>query len=179
MTDRPTPDPTSDKDKVKPFHAKDAASGQEAADAVAAVLKHAAERDQAAKQKPAPKPQPKWMLPLGLNLGVLAAYLFIAPPQWVVINRIAPPPDEQVIDNTRTQVYFASVKIEAYRARTGELPASLSEAGVAGADALDYTPRGDSTYILIAFVGDEDVTFDSARQNAADLVGDLASKIGG
>jgi len=179
VTEHPTPDSASEKDQVRPFHAKDTASGQEAADAVAAVLKHAAERDQAAKQKPAQKQQPKWMLPLGLNLGVLAVYLLIAPPSWVVVNPIAGPPDEEVVRNTRTQIYFATAKIDQYRSRTGRLPVSLAEAGVAGADAIDYTPRTDSSYVLTARVGEEDVTFDSARQSAAEWVGNLSNRIGG
>ena len=95
-------DRSGEKDQVKPFHAKDVASGQEAADAVAAVIKHAAERDEAARRKAPAKTQPKWMLPLGLNLGLLAVYLLIAPPSWVIVNPIAPPPDEQRVGNLRT-----------------------------------------------------------------------------
>jgi hypothetical protein len=33
--------------------------------------------------------------------------------------------------------------------------------------------------MLMAFVGDEAVTFDSSRQSAAEWAGDLSSKIGG
>jgi hypothetical protein len=178
VTDRPSHDSTSEKDKVRPYHAKEAAPGQEAAEVVAAVLKHAAEREQAAQQKAPPKQQPKWMLPLGLNLGVLAVYLLIAPPAWVVVNPIAPPPDEELIEGTRTAMYFATAKIEAYRARVGRLPATLAEAGVAGADGFDYTPRGES-YVLIAFVGEEAVSFDSSQQSAAEWAGNLSTRIGG
>lgn len=176
MTDGPAHDPTSEKDKVRPYHARETSTGQEAAEVVAAVLKHAAERDLAAKQKAPPKQQPKWMLPLGLNLGVLAVYLLIAPPAWVVVNPIAAPPEEEAIQGTRTAVYFATVKIDAFRAREGRLPATLVEAGVTG--AIDYTPRGES-YVLISFVGEESVSFDSSAQSAAEWVGNLAGRIGG
>jgi hypothetical protein len=178
VTDGPAHDSTSERDKVRPYHAKETTTGQEAAEAVAAVLKHAAEREEAAKQRTAPKQQPKWMLPLGLNLGVLAVYLLIAPPAWVVVNPIAPPPDEEVVEDTRTAMYFATVKIDAHRARAGRLPATLAEAGVTGADAIDYTPRGES-YVLISFVGEDTVSFDSSAQSAAEWVGNLSGRIGG
>ena len=47
---------------LRPYHKKDKGSGQEAADALAAVLTHAAERDEAAEHKQGPKKQSKWML---------------------------------------------------------------------------------------------------------------------
>ncbi|HUF74978.1 MAG TPA: hypothetical protein VMM35_01810 [Longimicrobiales bacterium] len=180
MTDRPTRDTASEKDKVRPYHAKDTSSGQETADVVAAVLKHAAARDQAAKAKPTQKQQPKWMLPLGLNLGVLAVYLLIAPPAWVVMNPIDPPPDEQLVADLQAGVFFVKAKVESYRARNdGRLPATLEEAGVnaAQAEAIDYRPQSDSTYVLIALVGDTDITFDSAR-DTDQMFGNLSQRIG-
>lgn len=181
MTDRPTRDSKSEQDRVRPFHAKDVSSGQEAAEAVAAVLKHAAERDEAAKQKPAPKQQPKWMLPLGLNLGVLAVYLLIAGPSWVVLNPIAAPPEAEVIESLQTGMYFVTARIDSYRSTQGRLPASLVEAGVNPdqASAIDYTPRADSTYVLIATVGERTISFDSSRQTAAEAFGNVSQRIGG
>jgi hypothetical protein len=178
VTDGPPHDSTSEKDKVRPYHAKEASRGQETADVVAAVLKHAAERDQAAKQRMPQKQQPKWMLPLGLNLGVLAVYLLIAPPAWVVVNDFAAPPDEEVVETMRTAMYFATVKIDAFQSQEGRLPGTLGEAGVTGAEAIDYTPRGES-YVLISFIGEETVSFDSSAQSAAEWVGDLSRRIGG
>jgi hypothetical protein len=181
VTDRPTPDSTGEHDRVRPFHAKETSSGQEAAEAVAAVLKHAAERDQAAKLKAPPKQQPKWMLPLGLNLGVLATYLLIAPPSWVVVNPIAPPPDEEVVDNLRTGMFFVKARVDSYRTQRGRLPASLEEAGVSPDQAAEigYTPRADSTYVLIAIVGEQTLSYDSSRQTPDEAFGDLSTKIGG
>ena len=112
----------SENEEVKPFHAKDTASGQEAADAVAAVLKHAHEREAAAKQKAPPKKQPKWLLPLGVNLAVFAAYLLIWSPQWVVINAVAPPPAEQQLNNARAAVFMYASKIEQFREANGATP---------------------------------------------------------
>jgi len=168
----------SEKDKVRPFHAKETGSGQEAAEAVAAVLKHAAERDEAAKLKMEPKKQPKWMLPLGLNLGVLAVYLLIAPPAWVVVNPIAPPPDEQVVQNLRAAMYMNAAKIESFRRANGRLPATLAEAGVS-LENVDYAPQGDSVFLLVSTVGDEPLVYNSVASDPMEWAGDLSRRIGG
>jgi hypothetical protein len=177
VTERPAHDTASEKDKVRPYHARDLASGQETAEAVAAVLKHAAEREEAAREKIRPKQQPRWMLPLGLNLGVLAVYLLIAPPGWVVVSPIAPPPDAERVEDLRTAMYFATVKIDGFRAANDRLPATLVEAGVSG-NGIDYNPRG-NTYVLTATLGEEVVLFDSSQQSAAEWAGDVSSRIGG
>lgn len=164
---------------MRPFHARDVSSGKEAADLVAATIKHAAERDQAAKAKTAPKQQPKWMLPVGLNLGLLAVYLLIAPPSWVVVNPIAPPPPEQQVEGLRTAIYFASSRIESFRIQNGRLPTSLVEAGVASED-IDYTPQSDSTYVLSSVIGDQAVVLNTAVQSPGQWIGSgLANRIGG
>ena len=49
MTDRPSGGRT-DNDQIKPFHAKEVTTGQEAADVVKAVIEHAAAREAAAKR---------------------------------------------------------------------------------------------------------------------------------
>lgn len=164
---------------MRPFHAREVSSGQEAADLVAATLKHAAERDQAAKAKTAPKQQPKWMLPVGLNLGLLAVYLLIAPPSWVVVSPIAPPPPEQQVEGLRNAIYIASARIESFRIQNGRLPASLVEAGVASED-IDYTPQNDSTYVLSSVIGDQAVVLNTAVQSPGQWIGSgLANRIGG
>src|SRR5688572_21172287 len=105
LTERPSDTRATDKDP-KPFHAKEVSTGQEAADTVAAVLKHAQARDEAAKKRQAPKAQPIWMLPLGLTLAVLATFLLIAPPPWVVVNPIAAQEPAQQIEVTESAFLF-------------------------------------------------------------------------
>ena len=153
----------SENDEIKPFHARDVTSGQEAADAVAAVLKHAQERDAAAKVKAPGKRQPKWLLPLGVNLGVFAAYLLVWQPPWVVINRITPPPTEERIELTQNNMWVAMNGIVGYRIANGRLPTTLAEAGVTQ-PGLEYTLQGTTNYILIAEVGEELLQFNSAVQ---------------
>ncbi len=161
MTERPSEGRGTDKDQIKPFHAREVSTGQEAADVVAAVIKHAAERDEAAKQKTAPKAQPIWMLPLGLTLAVLATFLLIAPPPWVVINPIAAQTPESALASTQRAIYGYALKVEGYRARNGRLPQSLTELGVAVED-LDYSVVGGG-YQLAASVGERDVIYSSTE----------------
>jgi|SRR6056297_3410375 len=153
----------SDKDQVRPYHAKDVGSGTETADTLAQVLKHAAEREEASQKKKKPQSQPKWMLPLGINLGVLAVYLLIAPPAWVVLNPIEPPPPEQQLVGLRTAMYFTASRIEAYRMENGRLPERLEDTGAVGADDLEYFARGTNNYQLVGSVGTETVVYDSSQ----------------
>jgi len=172
----------SENDDIKPFHARDVTSGQEAADAVAAVLKHAQERDAAARTRAPGKQQPKWLLPLGVNLGVFAAYLLIWQPPWVVINRISPPPSEERIELTQNNMWVAMNGIVQYRIDNGRLPRSLAEAGVTQ-PGLEYTLQGTSNYVLVAEVGDELLQFNSAVQTeqewGAQHAGSMSLRIGG
>lgn len=153
----------SDKDQVRPYHAKDVGSGRETADTLAEVLKHAAEREEASRKKQKPQSQPKWMLPLGINLGVLAVYLLIAPPAWVVLNPIEPPPAEQQLVGLRTAMYFTASRIEAYRMENGRLPERLEDTGAAGAEGLEYFLRGIGNYQLVGSAGTETVVYDSSQ----------------
>jgi len=166
----------SDQDQVRPYHAKGAAPGQEAADVVAEVLKHAAEREQAAKQKITPKGPPKWMLPVTVNLGVLALYFLIAQPDFLVLNPSVDPRSSQaVVTQTRQGIYFDGImRIEGYRRANGRLPSTLEEAGSGlAAQGVSYTMQGDSAYILIMTVDEEQIVFDSANDDPAEWLGPM------
>jgi len=158
----------SENDEVKPFHAKGVDPGQETADVVAAVLKHAAERERAAKSKTAPKKQPKW-------------YLLIWSPEWVVLNPIAPPATEQRVEKLSGAMWLAINKIEAFNLDNERLPQSLMEAGANEASLTD-TLVG-SSYVLSAEVGEEALVFNSAVQTPREWgianAGGLSERIGG
>lgn len=167
----------TDKDPVKPYHAKDMAPGKEAADVVAEVLKHAQQREEAAKKKEVPKGPPKWMLPLTVNLGVLALYFLIAQPDFLVVNQIT---DTRTVDTrvaqTRNAMYVMGItRIESFRMQNGRLPTTLEEAnaGDLAAQGVDYSTQGDSSYLLVTTVDSETILFDSAAQTAQDFVGNL------
>jgi len=166
----------SDQDQVRAYHAKDAAPGQEAADVVAEVLKHAAEREQASHKRVKPKGPPKWMLPLTVQLGVLALYFLIAQPEFLVVNPIEDRrPTPERVAQVQTAMYMDGIsRIQTFFEVNGRLPATLEEAGsTLATQGVDYTVQGDSTYLLITTVETETIVFDSATQTPAEFVGNM------
>lgn len=156
----------SSEDQVRPYHAKDEARGQEAADALAAVLQHAAARDKAALEKPRPKQPPRWMLPLGVNLAVLAVYLLIAPPRIVTINPIEGPALASREESVLAAMYLQAQRIENYRIENGVAPVDLSDAG-SFTPEIEYVRRGDNEYQLVATVGETTVVYDSTEPDGS------------
>lgn len=166
----------SDSDQVKPYHARDTAPGQEAADVVAEVLKHAEEREEAAKKKDVPKGPPRWMLPLTVNLGVLALYFLIAQPDFLVMNPVTDPRvTDEVVADMRNAMYMDGImRIQMFQRENGRLPQSLEEAGTTlGQQGVNYRIEGDSAYILISIVGDSTIVFDSAADDPREFYGFL------
>jgi len=165
----------SDQEQIKPYRAKETSTGQEAADAVADVLSYAAERDEAARKRTPPKPQPKWMLPLAMNLGLLAVYFLAAQPDWLVLSPIDPPPAAEQVTGLRNAMYMHGIaRIESFRQANGRLPATLEEAG-AGAlvGQVEYQVVGGSTYTLVASVGEEVISYNSATMTPQDFTGPM------
>ena len=159
----------SSEDKLRPYHAKGKASGQEAADAVAAVLAHAAERDVAQHTRMEPKKQAKWMLPLGINLGVFAVYLLIAPPAWVVVNPLEAAPIAEQVDDMRLAMFMQAMRVDAYAQQNGRLPNVLQDAGSA-VSGVEYVVLDSGRYYLTASIGDEVLLYDSS-ESAQEWVG--------
>jgi hypothetical protein len=167
----------SSDDQVRPFHAKDEARGQETADAVAAVLKHAAARDKAAREKPKRKPPPKWLLPLGIQLSVIAVYLLAAPPKWIVVNPIPDPDPTEAVEQLRVAMYLQAQRVDDYKNRHGQLPDQLSDAG-SPIKGVEYHKRGMSSYQLVATVGEEALVYDS-NQPSAEFAASVANRLSG
>lgn len=160
---------SSEDERVRPYHARADrdARGEEAADAVAAVMKHAADRDEAARGRSAPKKQAKWMLPLGINLAVFAVYLLIAPPQWVVMNPVEGPDPTSQVESLQTAMWLQAQQIDQYRLETGRLPDTLEDLPrdpVAG--AIEYVREG-SSYRLVAVVADAAIVYDPQQTDAS------------
>ena len=147
---------------LRPYHKKDKGSGQEAADALAAVLTHAAERDEAAEHKQGPKKQSKWMLPLGVNLGVFAVYLLIASPDWVVMNKIDSAPIAEQAEDMRLAIFMQASRVDVYRLQNGQLPASLADAG-SPVEGLSYNVIGPDQYELVVTIETEVLRYDSSQ----------------
>ena len=166
----------SDQDQVRPYHARNAAPGQEAADVVAEVLKHAAEREKAAKVRSTPKGPPRWMLPVTVNLGVLALYFLIASPDFLLLSpNVDVRSVEDVTAQTRRGIYFdAIMRIERFRNENGRLPETLEEAGSGlGEQGLRYAFQGDSMYLLTMSVEGGQIEFNSASDDPAEWLGPM------
>ena len=162
----------SEKDQVEPYHAKEVAPGQEAADVVAEVLKHAAAREEASKKKVAVKGPPRWMLPLTVNLGVLALYFLIAQPDFLVVSPIVDARSTaERVQSTEDMMLLSASRVTSFLLREGRLPATLAEVDPAS-ESFTYTVQSDSTFILIATVGDQSIVYDSAAP------GDFAAGLG-
>jgi len=164
----------SSEDKLRPYHAK---SGAETADTLAEVLEHAAAKEVAAHKKDGPKKQPKWMLPLGINLGVFAIYLLIAPPSWVVMDPIEGPPPAEQMRSLRAAMFIQVGAIETYRIANGSLPAT-AEAANKTTPGVEYVLQSADVYQLVAQVGTETLTYTSTEDPNV-WVGDALSRIGG
>ena len=165
-------DPMSDQDHVKPYHAGDASPGKEAADVVAEVLQHAAEREQAAKKKVVAKGPPKWTLPLTVNLGVLALYFLIAQPDFLIVSPIEDPrPAAVEIESATNALYLEGIqRINMFVAANGRLPETLEEAGSFLADqGVDYTTQGDDYILIYTIEGAEPIVFNSGTQDPLDF----------
>lgn len=164
----------SSESKPRPYHAK---SGSETADTLAEVLEHAAARDVAAHKKDPPKRQARWMLPLGINLGVFAVYLLIAPPAWVVMDPIEGPPPAEQMRSLRASMFLQAGAIDNYRIQNGRLPATAEDAGKT-TPGVDYVLQGGDVYQLVGQVGDETLTYTST-EDPIEFLGDALSRIGG
>jgi len=164
----------SPEDPVRPYHAKEEARGQEAADAVAAVLKHAAEHDERARRKRPPRKQPKWMLPLGIQLAVLAVYLLISPPRWITVHPIAAPDSATQQEGLRMAMYVQSQQIEAYRIQHGRLPSTLAELPGTPQPGIEYQVQSSDAYRLVGTDGPTALIYDST-ESPADFLGPAAA----
>ena len=111
---------------------------------------------------PKPKKQPKWMLPLGINLGVFAVCLLIAPPAWVIVNPLESLPLEEQAEDMRLAIYLQAQCLVGYELQNGELPLGLEDAGTAY-PGIEHTVLGRGHFTLAATVGDEVITNDSAQ----------------
>lgn len=119
---------------------------------------------------------------MGLTLAVLATFLLVAPPSWVVVNPIAAQAPEEQVQTLENAIWIRLNVIATYRARNGSLPQTLAEAGDESG-LLDYTVVGQN-YTLCGSVGQEPVCFNSAVESerdwtARELGNDMTRRIGG
>ena len=157
----------SSKDPLRPQQADPGATGEEAAKVVADAMRHAAERDEAARRRETPRAPSRWTLLLGLLLAAYAGYLVVAPPGWVVLDPVEAPSPVAEEQSLRFAMYLQAEQIEAYRAEHGVLPPSLDALpGSPARDRFEYARDGDGFRLVAAF-GDESIVYDSLSPDPA------------
>ena len=82
---------------------------------------------------PKPKKQPKWMLPLGINLGVSAVCLLIAPPAWIIVIPLESLPLEEQTEDMCLAVYLQAQCLVGDEVITNDSAQPLNEWVSAGA----------------------------------------------
>lgn len=145
------------------------------------MLAHAAERDKAGKARTAPKGPPRWMMPVTVNLGLLAIYFRFAQPPWLVMSPLQDPRDmSERMEVSRTAIWALIQRIEIFNSAQGRLPRTIAELGVSLAEqGVVYTLTSESTYRVTYLIDGETVEFDSAMGTSTDFVGGALSLGGG
>jgi len=124
-------------------------SGSEIADALADVMKDQAEKAKVRKQAPAPRSRGTSPLKWGLLLALagLSAYLWLAPPDWLLPSPPEPPPPALQEAGLRMEIALQARSVEAFREARGRLPESLQEAGDPYAE-VEYARLDGGRYVL-------------------------------
>ena len=94
-------------------------------------------------------------------LVALCAWIWIAPPAWLVPPPPAPPSAEMREASMRVVLVLHSQRVEAYRRNHGRLPTSAQEIGLGGGE-IAYRRVGADAYELSGRVGAVPITFRSA-----------------
>jgi hypothetical protein len=98
---------------------------------------------------------------------------------WVVVLAFVPRPaglsEATLRDGARLTLYFASLRVQAFRDSTGHLPASLQEAGVDEED-VSYASAGDTAFALSYQLPNGQLTLRSPEDDST-IVGALRASL--
>jgi len=138
MTDQPRPPRSS--------------SGQEAQNALLAVMEERVERRQKqaeATRKPKPSGAPQ---AAAIMLALLSAWMWISPPSLLQPRPIPPPPPIVQESGLRMDVYMVAVQILRFQSAKGRLPITAEEAVFEPiqADRFEYVATGQDLFRLTA-----------------------------
>lgn len=158
-------------------------SGEEAASALADVLRDQSERQhrrKAAPTKPARAGTPVQTWGVVAALAGLTAWVWISPPGFV---QPAPPPEPSapaLEAGLRMELYFIVRRLLAYRDSTGRLPATLAPVldDPGETEDLLYEVMDGGMFFLAGVRGESTISYRSDRP-LTDLLGDAPARIGG
>jgi len=112
------------------------------------ALKAGSEREAAAAAAPPPRRRRSPVLILSLVLlGLTLAYLAIARPAWLAINRRIPESAEVQDASLRLGLAMQAQRIRRFQRANGRLPATLAEAG-APTEGIRYEPVPPAAFAL-------------------------------
>ena len=92
----------------------------------------------------------------------MCAWVWIAPPAWLIPRPVAAPSREYREASTRVALALHAQRIEAYRASHGRLPRTKQEVGILS-DQIDYDRADSLTFELASRVDGQPVTYKSSQ----------------
>lgn len=105
------------------------------------------------------------LVPVLLVLAVLTAWVWLAPPAFLLPEPLPEPSEAEVLAGLRLDVYGASVQLLRHREQNGGFPASLADVAtdVPAREDLQYERLSDDRFVLTASRGGASVTYDSSE----------------
>ena len=130
---------------------------------VAALVSEILEEARQNAETPAPKRS--WRIPPSVSAIVvvtMCAWVWIAPPEWLVPRPAAPPSLEYRRASARVALALHAKRIDAFRATRGRLPQTAGEAGIRSS-YFDYVRVDSSTYELTSRVAGDVIAYRSTQ----------------
>ena len=122
--------------------------------------------EEARRNAEEPAPSKSRVIPSYVAAGLvfaLCAWVWVAPPAWLVPQPVAAPSRDYREASTRVALALHAQRVEAFRASHGYLPRSKQEVGIAS-DQIVYQANDSLTFQLSAIVDGETVTYKSTQQ---------------
>jgi hypothetical protein len=130
---------------------------------VAAMVSEIMEEARKNAEEPAPRASRRVTSTVSaVIVSALCAWVWIAPPPWLVPKPAAPPSREYREASARVALALHAQRIEAYRASHGRLPNTKQEVGIAS-DQVAYDRTDSLSYELVSRVDGQPVTYRSSQ----------------
>lgn len=113
------------------------------------AVRHSVQIEREAALATLPKRSRAWPILLGVSSAAMlafSAYSFVARPAFIWGSGASPVTAERTEASARLAMYLQARRLDLYRAREGEYPASLMDVG--GETSLGYQRVDDSTFVL-------------------------------
>lgn len=121
--------------------------------------------EEARKNAAQPTAAPPSPIPRYLSATIviaLCAWVWLAPPEWLVPRPAAPPSQEYREASARVALALHAQRVESYRVERGRLPRTKIDVGIAS-DQITYSRGDDGTYELSTRVDGQLVRYRSTQ----------------